>query len=101
MKYGAACGLILALLAAFAGCGGPDIPEYEGKTLEEWVTLASGPAVGPANTTKRQREEAFAMLGEIGGPAVEPLREMVTHADSWISGGAVKAEVARENRTTG
>jgi hypothetical protein len=74
-----------------AGCGGPEIPEYEGKTLEEWVTRARGPVVGPAITAERQREEAMTMLGEIGSPAVEPLGEMVTHADLRISGGAVKA----------
>jgi len=84
-------GLLGCLVAAFCACGGPEIPEYDGKTLEEWIRRARGPVVGPANTARGQREEALRMLGEIGEPAAPALGGMVSHSDRWISAGAVEA----------
>lgn len=81
-------GLALMTLGA---CGGPEIPEYDGKTLQEWIRRARGPVAGPAHTAERQREEALRMLGEIGAPAVPALGGMVSHPDKWISAGALEA----------
>lgn len=81
---------VTAVLALCA-CGGPEVPEYEGRTLEEWVRRASGPAVGPAHTVDEQRSSAMATLERIGPPAVPALGEMVMNPNADLSLRAVQA----------
>lgn len=83
-------GLAGLLLVVLAACG-PKIPEYEGRTLEEWVRRAEGPVLGPAHTAARQRREAFGALERVGAPAVPALARMVGNTDPDIAAGAVGA----------
>jgi hypothetical protein len=91
MKVRAMLLLILAAVLLGAMACSPGGGRHEGKTLDQWVELAQGPAYGPAETVGEQRKQAFGALAAIGAPAVPALQRVIGHTDERISGGAIRA----------
>lgn len=88
-RMGIQCAAALTLLVLTACSKGE--PEVNGKTMSQWILIASGPSPVGAEGIDLARQDAFTALKLIGEPAVPALTRMVTDPSEPVSAGAAGA----------
>lgn len=81
---------IALTLIVLAACSKAE-PEANGKTMSQWILIASAPDTVGAEGIDLARQDAFTALKKIGEPAVPALTKMVTDPSEQVSAGAAGA----------